>query len=381
MWGPVATPPRAEDALADDAATILRVRARQSLTWLVGALRQPVDTVPAPSLVNAANGLSARSTARVALGRNQALVLTIRGAGARQIGVAIADPWGLPPVDALSRGINSTQARPNPDGTYTVVVSTADPGAVNWVDASHLPVGLVTVRWQGLPPRARANPPTLTGRPVDSAELGSMLPAGSLGVSAATRTLQRWGQAVADIRRTAEVIYTAPASPASPPAESVVPGSAGLSATTGLAGLSATTGLAALCPTGGQNPGGDRLTPQAECAQQQVRARFPFIEAVGGCCGNGGGQGDHPTGRAVDFTLTHSGTTSPAVRAEGELVVAWLIANQLPLHLKYIGWWQRIWYPDRGWRVECLPTFARCGLDGPPTVTSMHQDHVHLSVR
>ena len=78
--------------------------------------------------------------------------------------------------------------------------------------------------------------------------------------------------------------------------------------------------------------------------------------------------------------LSLSGTTSAAVRADGDMIVAWLIANQVSLHLKYIGWWQRIWYPDRGWRVECLPDFARCGLDGPPTVTSMHEDHVHLSV-
>ena len=152
---------------------------------------------------------------------------------------------------------------------------------------------------------------------------------------------------------------------------------AALPATAGLVGL---PNAAAPCPTGAQNPGGDRLTPQAECAQLQVRERFPFIAAVGGCCGNGSGKGDHPTGRAVDFMLTLSGTTSPAVRAEGDMVVAWLIANKVPLHLKYIGWWQRIWFPDRGWRVECLPSFARCGLDGPPTVTSMHENHVHLSV-
>ena len=140
-------------------------------------------------------------------------------------------------MDTLLRSINSTQARPNPDGSYTVVVSPADPGAVNWVDASHLPVGLVTVRWQGLPPRARANPPTLTGRLVGTAELASVLPPGSRGVSAATRTLQRWGQAVAQIRRTAEVIYTGPTREASvPPAASAVPGPAGLPATTGPAG-------------------------------------------------------------------------------------------------------------------------------------------------
>ena len=232
--GPVAAPPRAEDALADDAATILRARARQSLSWLVGALAQPVNTVPAPSLVASAGGLSARSTARVALGRNRALVLTIRGAGARYAGVSIADPWGLAPVDTLLRSINSTQAQPNADGSYTVVVSPADPGAVNWVDSSHLPTGLVTVRWQGLPPRARANPPRLTGRLVSTAELASVLPPGSGGVSAAARTLQRWGQAVAQIRRTAEVIYTGPTQEASVlPAASAVSGPAALTAATG----------------------------------------------------------------------------------------------------------------------------------------------------
>jgi len=369
--GPVAPPPRSEDALAGDAAAELRASAKQSLPFLAGALLQPVNDVPAPSRTKGASGLAGQSTVHAAVGRGQALVLTIRGGGARYAGVSIADPWGLPPVDSLLRSLNSAQARPNPDGSYTVVVSPTDPGVFNWVDATGLPVGVVTVRWQGLAPTAPATPPTVTGLLVGTADLASILPQGTGPVTAGVRRLQRLSRAVVQAKRTREVIYTAPTTPVVPlpPAAPMLPGLAGLPAT------------ATPCPMGGQNPGGDRLTPQAECAEQQVRARFPFIQEVGGCCGNGGGQGDHPTGHAADFMLSVNGTTNSTVQAEGDRLVAWLMANQVVLHVKYVGWWQRIWYPNRGWQVECLPTFSSCGLDGQPTVTSMHEDHVHLSVQ
>jgi hypothetical protein len=368
--GPVAPPPPSADAVAGDAAAILRRGAKLSLRWLVGALTQPVNRVPAPAVLSAGSILSAWSTTHVAVRRGQALVLTLAGPGARYVGVSIADPWGLTPVDTLLRSVNSGQARPNPDGSYTVVVSPADPGVANWVDSSDVPVGLVTVRWEGLPPAARSHPPALTGTLVDTARLASVLPAGTGAARAGERMLQRLARAIVQAKRTAELIYTPPAPPdgATPPGP-VPPGGEGVPAAT------------TACPTGGQNPGGDRLTPQAECAQQQVRARFGFLQGVGGCCGNGSGKGDHPTGHAVDLMLSGNGTTSAWVRAEGDRVVAWLIANQGSLHVKYIGWWEHIWSPGRGWQVECLPTFSSCGLDGPPTVTSMHEDHVHLSVR
>ena len=105
------------------------------------------------------------------------------------------------------------------------------------------------------------------------------------------------------------------------------------------------------CPSGPQATTGDRLSPQARCVEKQIMARFRYVRTVGGCCGNGSGQGDHPTGHAVDFMLSY-GKTSPLVKAEGDHLAAW------------------IW----------MPSFKTCGMDGPPTVTAMHEDHVHVSV-
>ena len=134
------------------------------------------------------------------------------------------------------------------------------------------------------------------------------------------------------------------------------------------------------CPSGTEATTGDRLSPQARCVEKQIMARFRYVRTVGGCCGNGSGRGDHPTGHAVDFMLSY-GKTSPLVKAEGDYLAAWIMVNKEALHVKYMGWWQHIWYPDsRGWQEECMPSFKTCGMDGPPTVTAMHEDHVHVSV-
>ena len=134
------------------------------------------------------------------------------------------------------------------------------------------------------------------------------------------------------------------------------------------------------CPSGTEATTGDRLSPQARCVEKQIMARFRYVRTVGGCCGNGSGRGDHPTGHAVDFMLSY-GKTSPLLKAEGDYPAAWIMVNKDALHVKDMGWWQRIWYPDsRGWQEECMPSFKTCGMDGPPTVTAMHEDHVHVSV-
>ena len=44
----------------------------------------------------------------------------------------------------------SSQAKPNADGTYTVVISKNDPGVANWVSTGGLNQGTVSIRFQDL---------------------------------------------------------------------------------------------------------------------------------------------------------------------------------------------------------------------------------------
>lgn len=83
---------------------------------------------------------------------------------------------------------------------------------------------------------------------------------------------------------------------------------------------------------------------------------------------------DHPAGRAVDIMIAN--WAAPAGRTHGDAVAAWVQANASQLHVSYVIWRARIWSPARaaeGWRTYTHPS-------GAPDPTSMHLDHVHVSV-
>ncbi len=87
-----------------------------------------------------------------ALGAGEALVLTLDPLGAQSLGVQLADPWGVA-YDYIGRSssLNLDQAKPNPDGTVTMMIAARDPGFVNWLDPSGHGEGIIALRWQGLP--------------------------------------------------------------------------------------------------------------------------------------------------------------------------------------------------------------------------------------
>src|SRR3546814_18421864 len=59
--------------------------------------------------------------------------------GADYIGFQITDPWTLRPETVLRiSSLNKTQAKPNPDGSYTYVIALQDPGVANWIDTAGL---------------------------------------------------------------------------------------------------------------------------------------------------------------------------------------------------------------------------------------------------
>ena len=95
----------------------------------------------------------------------------------------------------------------DPDGLATFVLSAGDHGAVNWIDAGNLPQGLMLCRWQGLPPKAIRNGPSIESViRVPASRLADHLSAGSLSVDAGARREELLRRCAAYRRRFESVV-------------------------------------------------------------------------------------------------------------------------------------------------------------------------------
>lgn len=114
------------------------------------------------------------------------------------------------------------------------------------------------------------------------------------------------------------------------------------------------------------------LTPRTLHALQEARnAGFTHYTA----CWRPGTWGEHPLGRACDFsanatTFVNAAATG-ADKAYGDRLAAWLLANSDRLAVLYVIWYGRIWMPSTGWRT----------YHGDGTPAGDHMNHVHLSVQ
>ena len=112
---------------------------------------RPANTFRTPRIRPGGRGMAA--SAHFALAQDQALVITADPLDALALGIQLTDPWGVA-YDYIDRtsSLNLAQSRANADGTITWVIATRDPGFANWLDPDRQPNGMVTLRWQGLPP-------------------------------------------------------------------------------------------------------------------------------------------------------------------------------------------------------------------------------------
>jgi len=102
------------------------------------------------------------------------------------------------------------------------------------------------------------------------------------------------------------------------------------------------------------------LTQNGLVVLNAIRDNFPQVTSYGGFRP---GDMDHGTGSAVDAMVSSRGT--------GDAVAAYVMDHAAELNVKYIIWYQRIWYPSSGtWK----PMEDRGGF------TANHMDHVHVSV-
>jgi len=88
---------------------------------------------------------------RFKLADDQALVITTLDGGAAYTGFQVSDPWTISPYPFYATtSRNSSQVTPNPDGSFTYVISLIDPGVANWIDTAGLHEGWFMLRWQNL---------------------------------------------------------------------------------------------------------------------------------------------------------------------------------------------------------------------------------------
>jgi len=134
-------------------------------------------------------------------------------------------------------------------------------------------------------------------------------------------------------------------------------------------------GAAMDCPPTGL-PAEKGLTPDAVRVLRCAHKQFPEVKTFYGVGQRPAGTGDdHAMGRGVDIMIDDY--TSPAGKARGDKIAAWLQANQKALGVKYLIWDVKIWHVQRnaeGWRGYRYPGAAAIND------TTLHKDHVHVSV-
>jgi hypothetical protein len=83
--------------------------------------------------------------------------------------------------------------------------------------------------------------------------------------------------------------------------------------------------------------------------------------------------GEHPKGRACDFSVHSggfSGTATGNDRVYGDKLASFFIKNARALGVLYVIWYRKIWLPGVGWRSY----HGCCGA------SAEHTNHVHLSM-
>ncbi|WP_305786046.1 coiled-coil domain-containing protein [Symbioplanes lichenis] len=113
------------------------------------------------------------------------------------------------------------------------------------------------------------------------------------------------------------------------------------------------------------------ITPRTLNAYQQAQAAgFKRYTA----CFSERASGEHPLGRACDFSAASGGFENVAAsggdKTYGDNLAAYFVKNADRLGVMYVIWYREIWMPSTGWR-----SYSPSG--GPSVV---HTNHVHLSM-
>lgn len=140
------------------------------------------------------------------LGDEDALVIDVNDGGAAYFVVPTGNIWGttLDLVDRTST-LNKAQAEPNPDGSYTFVLSKHDPGVHNWIDPCDLGEGILTLRLAEFPGQTPSDALSASSRVVPMSSLAKELPESTRWLGSGERARQLAERAEGYLRRLPEV--------------------------------------------------------------------------------------------------------------------------------------------------------------------------------
>lgn len=191
VGGQPVAPPRSADA---NVARAVELLSKIAPFWVNYDNRfiysRPVNTLSPARVRPGGRGMS--GSGHFTLKPDEAWVITLDALGAVSLGVQLSDPWGVAyEYGARTSSLNGVQAKPNADGTYTLVVSQRDPGVYNWLDPEGQPAGMLAMRWQSLPAGAQPDKAILGDTVMKIADLKTRLPEGTVFLTPAQRKAQR----------------------------------------------------------------------------------------------------------------------------------------------------------------------------------------------
>ena len=191
--GPAAAPPRSEEEQIALTSSYMRRYAENTMRWNQQALGRPVNSFSFTIDRDTDGALRNQIyiMGKFELADDEALVMDVHLGGAKYFIAPITNSWGTTNQIVHRNGcLNTAQSKPNADGTYTFVVSLADPSVHNWIDPDDMHEGLMTLRWAEFE-GGRASPQLgVKSRLVKLAELPGAVPNGTVFVTADERRKQ-----------------------------------------------------------------------------------------------------------------------------------------------------------------------------------------------
>jgi hypothetical protein len=191
--GPVVSAPRNEEEQVALTAGYMRRYAENTMRWNQQALGRPVNSFSFTIDRDTDGALRNQIyiMGKFELGDDDALVLDVHLGGAKYFIAPITNSWGTTNEIVRRNGcLNNAQSRANGDGTYTFVVSLADPGVHNWLDPDDMHEGLITLRWAEFEGGRPSPQLGVRSRVVKLADLPAGLPKGTAFVTADERHRQ-----------------------------------------------------------------------------------------------------------------------------------------------------------------------------------------------
>ncbi|MFG2885738.1 lytic transglycosylase domain-containing protein [Streptomyces sp. NPDC048297] len=128
--------------------------------------------------------------------------------------------------------------------------------------------------------------------------------------------------------------------------------------------------------------GGRCLTGATAHGYTEILKKWPHWHGGIGCQTPRAEGGEHPLGRACDYTAGTLGTrASGSALAQGWALAAWLRKNADALHVQYVIWQGRIWSINHPEDQSGWGRLYDHGLNNPHTITGGHYDHVHVTYK